>query len=54
MLDTKNGIGGISNIRKNLPPVVLPNGAVYTGEWKDGMRDGKGIQEWPDGSRYIG
>jgi hypothetical protein len=43
IIDHKNGIGGISNIRKSLPPVVLPNGAVYTGDWLNGMRDGKGI-----------
>jgi len=27
---------------------------VYEGEWLDGLRDGEGKQEWPDGSRYEG
>ena len=28
--------------RKILPPITLENGAVYVGEWKNGMRDGNG------------
>ena len=40
--------------RETFPPVKLKNGAVYLGEWLNGNRDGKGIQEWVDGSRYIG
>lgn len=40
--------------RKLLSPITLENGAVYTGEWKNGMRDGKGIQVWPDESKYEG
>ena len=35
-------------------PVSLESGAVYEGEWLDGVRDGEGKQEWPDGSRYEG
>ena len=26
----------------------------YIGEWKDGSRNGKGTQTWPDGSKYEG
>lgn len=40
--------------RKTLPPITLENNAVYSGEWKNGMRDGHGVQTWPDGSRYEG
>ncbi len=40
--------------RMRQPPVTLPSGAVYTGEWRSGMRDGEGTQEWPDGSKYVG
>eukprot|EP00435_Cladocopium_sp_Y103_P032285 s3374_g8.t1 len=29
-------------------------GAVYKGEWKDGMRHGVGHQTWPDGATYSG
>lgn len=35
-------------------PITLPSGAVYSGEWRGGMRDGEGTQEWPDGSKYVG
>ncbi len=35
-------------------PHTLRNGATYTGQWLDGMRDGIGTQLWPDGSRYEG
>ena len=40
--------------RKYLPPVNLENGAVYSGEWKNGLRDGRGLQNWPDNSKYEG
>ena len=29
-------------------------GAVYNGEWKGGMRHGKGTMEWSDGGSYEG
>lgn len=32
----------------------MKNGAVYTGQWLNNMRDGYGYQTWPDGSRYEG
>ena len=32
----------------------LTNGAVYTGNWKDGKYDGKGLYVWSDGSKYDG
>lgn len=36
-------------------PYELDNGAVYVGEWtKDGLRHGKGMQVWKDGSKYEG
>ncbi|CAG9332185.1 unnamed protein product [Blepharisma stoltei] len=36
-------------------PVQLDNGAIYIGEWSDRWeRHGKGIQVWPDGSKYEG
>jgi len=36
--------------------VTLENGAKYEGQWdeKTGMRDGIGVQIWPDGSVYEG
>ena len=27
---------------------------MYDGEWKGNMRDGVGIQTWPDGAKYEG
>ena len=36
-------------------PFELDNGAIYIGQWsKDGLRHGKGVQNWPDGSKYEG
>ena len=36
-------------------PFELDNGAIYIGQWsKEGLRHGKGIQTWPDGSKYEG
>ena len=40
--------------RKQLPPINLEDGAIFKGEWKNGLRDGKGIQNWKDNSKYEG
>lgn len=32
----------------------FPNGAIYTGQWKNGTRHGFGTQIWPDGAKYEG
>ena len=42
------------DVREFRPPVHLDSGAVYEGEWFNGVRDGQGKQEWLDGSRYEG
>ena len=34
--------------------IVLDSGATYTGEWKNGKRDGTGVQVWLDDSTYTG
>ena len=38
------------------PIIQLTNGARYQGEWNEfeNLRDGRGIQIWPNGSRYDG
>lgn len=39
----------------DLPPTELSNNAVYFGQWsEDGMREGRGVQIWRDGSKYEG
>ena len=36
-------------------PYELDNEAVYAGQWTpDGLREGKGVQCWKDGSKYEG
>ena len=42
------------NVRIQKGPVQLDSGALYQGEWMNGVRDGQGKQEWLDGSRYEG
>lgn len=40
---------------KTKGPFESDNGAVYLGQWnKYGVRQGKGMQIWPDGSKYEG
>lgn len=42
---------------KNFPVSLaktLENGAIYTGQWKNGQRNGQGKQVWLDGSYYEG
>ena len=53
----ENGItGGVinNNERKTYGPITLSNGAIYTGELLNGMKDGYGQQIWQDGSKYDG
>ena len=40
--------------RETHGPLTLSNGAIYTGERLNGMKDGYGQQVWPDGSKYDG
>ena len=42
------------NVRELKEPVTLDNGAVYTGEWMNGVRDGHGDQVWSDDTKYEG
>ena len=30
------------------------SGAIYTGEWRGGLRHGRGNMVWPDNARYEG
>ena len=43
-----------SNQRQTFGPITLSNGAIYTGELLNGMKDGYGQQVWQDGSKYDG
>jgi hypothetical protein len=33
---------------------VYKTGATYFGQWKGGLRHGKGVMTWPDGAKYDG
>ena len=38
----------------NFGPYIFENGAVYTGQWKNGLKDGFGKINWSDGSIFEG
>ena len=40
--------------RERIAAVTIDSGQVYEGQWLNGLRDGSGTNEWPDGSRYAG
>jgi Uncharacterized protein conserved in bacteria len=40
--------------REKRPPYTFKSGATYEGEWRGNMRDGWGVQVWPDGAKYEG
>jgi len=42
--------------RETRPPVECSNGTIYEGQWNilNGTKDGRGIQVWPDNSKYEG
>lgn len=40
--------------REQRDPYRFKSGAIYTGEWKGGFRDGFGEQVWTDGAKYVG
>lgn len=45
----------VEEVCDKLEPVTLNNGAVYRGEWNPKkQRNGRGIQKWRDGTKYIG
>ena len=45
-----------SHLRFDEKETTHENGAKYTGEWnmQAGLREGRGIQVWVDGSKYQG
>ena len=50
-MDTHDGLN-----RELRPITTLENGAIYQGEWnvETNQKDRRGVQIWPDGSRYDG
>ena len=36
------------------PTHIFDHGAAYTGSWAGQLREGYGVQVWPDGARYEG
>jgi hypothetical protein len=45
---------GPPEFRQKKQPFRYTTGAVYSGQWRGGFRDGVGKMEWPDGARYEG
>lgn len=46
-------LAGLELIKRQ--PYELDNGAIYEGQWtKEGLRHGRGVQVWKDGSKYEG
>ena len=45
---------GISEFRQKKRPFKYSSGAIYSGQWLGGFRDGFGTMEWPDGAKYAG
>lgn len=37
-----------------LPPYKLEKGEAYKGQWKNGLKHGKGVQVWPNNAVYYG
>jgi hypothetical protein len=50
----RRGTNGNSEIKERREAFHFKSGAVYEGEWKGNMREGVGVQEWPDKARYDG
>lgn len=50
---TKKAVN-LNGPREYRKPYKFRTGAVYTGQWIGGFRDGKGEQTWPDGAKYVG
>jgi len=42
------------NVRLEHKAYTYRTGAVYTGQWKGGLRHGKGTMLWVDSARYEG
>ena len=48
-------LNDVNKKRITRPPVELEKGVIYEGEWDEkGLRDGRGVQTWPNGSFYEG
>jgi len=41
-------------IFRGCPVYCCPSGRRYEGEWKDGLKHGKGVKIWANGDRYEG
>lgn len=39
---------------KKRGPIKFKSGFIYEGDWLGNMRDGYGVQIWPDGAKYEG
>ena len=48
----KSSVGGGAERHREV--IRFKNGAIYDGFLKGDLRDGRGVQVWPDGTRYEG
>lgn len=46
--------GGIGEFEKHEPVHYPKEKAIYKGELKGGVREGRGMQIWKDGTVYMG
>jgi MORN repeat len=54
ILETLSKKVGMAQFRQKKKPYSYASGAVYTGQWCGGFRDGFGTMKWPDGASYEG
>lgn len=53
-MQANKGLEENDRINTHTGPTTLANGSVYTGERQNGKKHGRGVQVWPDSSRYEG
>ena len=56
--EARETLEAVNGFKENTPITIrsytYKTGSKYEGQWKGGMRHGKGTMVWPDGARYEG